>query len=392
MRSLRSLHLAAFSFLAAAAADAQMVHVAKTAAGVAVDWDGGNSPSDVVAIDLGAVAASSSLVDLGTVRSVECGSTDKTTRNGHEDTTVAPNLVAYLVGTDGNYGPAGDGRARRIDAGDCSSGPLTQSQFCNRWKNDSRITTEDCWSGNSDPNGCDQGAVSADAIQDALRRTNLYRWMAGLDPVTEDAVLDGKCQQGATLLRGLGYLTHQPEPGSPCYTSDGDVACGSSNICAGYPTLADAVDAYLADFGIDTLGHRRWLLHPPLQKTGFGFVEGSGTFAVQWIIGSGSPNLPAFVAWPSPGWFPTDAPLGRWSFSAKNANFSAATVTVTNIADGRPLQVSGVGALPTGYSWACLAYDVSGAVAGEAYRVSIDGVQGTTQAHYEYTTTWCNCP
>ena len=384
----------ASSLLCALPASAEVVvRAERTNAGIAIDWTGAAGASDVIAIDLAAIRAKGAAadVDLGTVRSIECGSSDATTRGGFEDAATGGSLVGYLVGSGGDYGPSGDGKARRVAAGDCSGGPLTKAQFCQRWRDDSRIDSIDPWSGNPDPQGCDAGVVDPVAIADALRRTNLYRWMCGLSPVTIDPVLAAKCQDGAVLLRGLGYLDHQPLPDAPCYTPTGDAACGSSNICAGYPTLADAVDAYLGDFGIDTLGHRRWLLHPPLSTTGFGFVQGTGTYATQWIIGSGSTNLPPFVAWPSAGWFPGDAPVGTWSFSVKGADFSAATVSVTRVADGQPMAVSGVGQLPNGYSWSCLGYRVAGVQAGNDYRVVVDGVRGTPQARYEYVTQWCNC-
>ena len=390
MRALILPVTLAFLLPATASADI-VVRAAHTPAGVALDWTGAPGSSDVIAIDLTAIRNGSAAVDLGSVRSIECASIDETTRGGFEDAATTPSVVGYLVGSGGDYGPTSDGKPRRAASGDCGGTAPTQAQFCQRWRDDSRIDSVDPWTGNPDPQGCDLGVVDPVAVADALRRTNLYRWMCGLAPVTVDATLSAKCQDGAVLLRGLGYLTHQPEPGSPCYTTTGDAACGSSNICAGYPTLADAVDAYLGDFGVTTLGHRRWLLHPPLSKTGFGFVQGSGTFAAQWIIGSGSTTLPPFVAWPSAGWFPGDAPVGTWSFSVKGADFSAATVSVTRVGDGSAMTVSGVGPLPNGYGWACLAYEVAGVVAGNDYRVVVDGVAGTTQSRYEYVTQWCNC-
>lgn len=377
----------------AATSHARVLRVERTPAGVVLDWTGGSGPSDVIALDLAQARDLGAHVDLGQVRSIECGSADRTTRGGHEDAATQPGLIAYLVGSGGDFGPASTGKSRLIGTGGCEpGGELTQAQFCTRWRADSRVQIEDGWDGNPDPDGCDPGTLDPRAIEDALVRTNLYRWMCGLAPVVEDPVLSAKAQAGAVLLRDLGYLTHQPEPGPACYTTDGDTACGSSNISAGYPTLAASVDAYLADFGISSLGHRRWLLHPPLQRTGFGFVEGAGSYGVQWIIGTGSTQIPAFVAWPSASWFPGDALVGRWSFSVRSADFSSATVSVTRLSDGRAMEVTNVGQLPNGSGWNCLAYDVPGVMSGHDYRVVVDGVQNVAESRYEYVTKWCDCP
>ena len=56
------------------------------------------------------------------------------------------------------------------------------------------------------------------------------------------------------------------------------------------------------------------------------------------------------------------------------------------------MTVSAVEALPNGYSWACIAYDVAGVTARNDYRIVIDGVIGAAQTRYEYVTQWCNCP
>ena len=118
-----------------------------------------------------------------------------------------------------------------------------------------------------------------------------------------------------------------------------------SNLAAGSTSLADAVNLWIMDPTVQSLGHRRWVLYPPLQSTGLGAAFGVGYPAyAMWVIGvSGArPPSPEWIAWPPAGFVPYQvtptASNTSWSFSYPQADFSAATVTMTK--NGAPIGVT----------------------------------------------------
>ena len=53
----------------------------------------------------------------------------------------------------------------------------------------------------------------------------------------------------------------------------GDKGCNSCNLSSGRSYLIQAINGWLADKTcFSTMGHRRWILHPPMQFTGFGHI------------------------------------------------------------------------------------------------------------------------
>ena len=55
------------------------------------------------------------------------------------------------------------------------------------------------------------------------------------------------------------------------------------------------------DYNIDRVGHRRWILNPPMEKTGFGWVYGShGTYAAMYAFDNWyEPTDYYGVVWPA---------------------------------------------------------------------------------------------
>jgi hypothetical protein len=279
-------------------------------------------------------------------------------------------------------------RVDEAPSGDCTA--PTPSEICERWNRDYPELSADVWDGPL--SGCDHGTVDPVAIEDAVRRTNLYRWLLGLPPISENPEYSYNVQAAAVILRGLGALTHTPEPGDPCYTPEGETGAGSSNLCWNCRSLASAVDTYIGDFGVDSLGHRRWLFHPPYAEGGFGFVEdASFTWSGQWVFGWGPDPAPEFVAYPAPGPFPTQALHGHWSFAVDGADFSGAWVEVTRLSNGSPMTVTGTYVPAEGFGLNTLAWDVEGVVEDEEYEIHINGVSSTPMRSYTYVTHLVNC-
>jgi hypothetical protein len=272
--------------------------------------------------------------------------------------------------------------------GDCMFTRSTE-EVCSRWKRDYPELSTDVWDGQM--TGCDEGNVDPVAIEDAVRRTNLYRWLLGLPPIAENPTYSSKVQAAVVILRGLGALTHNPQPGDPCYTADGAEGAGNSNLSLNGGTLADAVERYIEDFGVPSLGHRRWLFFPPYAEGGFGYVEGGGIWSGQWVFGWGPDPSPAFVAYPSPGPFPIEGLRGPWSFSVDGGDFSAATVEVTRVSDGTPMTVTNVYEAAPNYGLNTLAWVVAGIAAGQEYEVFINEVNSTPMRSYTYVTHLVSC-
>lgn len=182
----------------------------------------------------------------------------------------------------------------------------------------------------------------------------------------------------------MGELDHTPPADAPCHTADGAEAAGSSNLAWGVSDMAQAVDLYLADDGVPSLGHRRWLLHPPYAQGGFGIA---GAYSCQWVFGWGSDPGIDHVAYPPAGEFPLQALVGAWSLGADGGGFAGATVTVTRIADGTALAIDETWVPSAGYGLDTLAWRVRGAVTAGEYRIRITGAA----RDWDYTTNLLDC-
>ena len=139
---------------------------------------------------------------------------------------------------------------------------------------------------------------------------------------------------------------HNPPDTWDCYTADGAEAAAASNLS--YRSNGwDAVYGQMRDHGINNggAGHRRWILFPKTEEMGTGDIPAGGAYEsarALWVFdGNFSAPRPAvrdfYVAWPPPGYVPYQVVFPRWSFSFSEADFSAATVSMTE--DGSPIPV-----------------------------------------------------
>lgn len=229
--------------------------------------------------------------------------------------------------------PAAEGAA---DAG--ATGPRSAKEVCERWRAD-RKDLRDAANG-VDAATCTPGTLSPIAHANALRLVNLYRWMAGLAPVTSDAGRDAAAQECALMMAANGTLDHAPPSSWTCWTAAGAEAAANSNLAA--VGAVPAVDLYMEDFGnFATLGHRRWLLSNRLGPVGIG---SAGTHSCLWAIGAPRPGA-SWVAWPPPGPYPAEAltlvwkPIEEtgWSLQSDTVALGLPEVTVTS--DGALLPV-----------------------------------------------------
>jgi uncharacterized protein YkwD len=195
------------------------------------------------------------------------------------------------------------------------------------------------WTGSTD--SCAVGTESAASTAATLDSVNAMRSLVGAAPVTLDATLNRKALAAALMMRAQGDLSHSPGPEWRCWSADGAEAAGSSNLFLG-ASGARAVEGFVDDEGIGSLGHRRWVLNPEARTFGTGSTGSSNAL---WVFGPGSVTVPdrTAVAWPPAGWVAAPWLFADWSVEiveADVAGLSRAQVAVT--IDGRPVTVTGV--------------------------------------------------
>ncbi len=226
---------------------------------------------------------------------------------------------------------------------------------------------------------CDPGTFAAGGVTDTLVRMNAFRWITGLtDTVTDNATKDTGDQDCAIIAvsNPASIQAHNPPNTFTCWNSTGAAAAGQSNISWGTASC-DSIDEYVHDTGNEsTLGHRRWILHPPLGVIGVGWVKKSGTeYGSAGCLGvfdtSGTGPNPTWYALPPPGFSPSTVATWLWSFHYP-AGMTTATATVKDLGTGKPVTVTTT-MLPSGYGDDTLEITPSGwtPAAGGIYRVTV---------------------
>jgi hypothetical protein len=200
------------------------------------------------------------------------------------------------------------------------------------------------WTGSID--GCERGTVSR-AFRDAtLARINYFRAMAGVPSgVTFTKVDNARAQAAALIMSAQGELSHTPPSTWACWSEDGRIGAGFSNLSSG-AIGPDAIDQTMEDGGAgnELVGRRRKLLIPRVREMGTGSVPATGAHpAVQAVLpGARSDAVrprDGFVAWPPRGYVPYQVVFPRWSFQLGDADFTSATVTMRRPGD-RPLALT----------------------------------------------------
>lgn len=289
---------------------------------------------------------------------------------------------------------AGAAGCEPVVAGDPAT--HTEQQVCEQWAQGHVLRDASPWSG--DAGQCDAGTLSRGGINDTLARLNMFRWLVGLGPVTDDAQLNAADMACAVLSSfnppADGYNPHAPDPARQCYSAEGALAAASSNIAWGPGHPAHAIDQYVADQGNETTyGHRRWILSGPLGPVGVGYYAGGGTYGnaqCLGVFGTSNQSYPDWVAMPPPGFSPVGLTRWGWTFHHK-LSVDNATMTVTRASDGTAMPMTKT-ALPAGYgAYATVAFQPDGWVpeAGQTYQVSVAGV---TAAPITYEVKPVNCP
>ena len=264
--------------------------------------------------------------------------------------------------------------------------PATRSamEVCDAWRDGHVENASPVWEG--DGTECGPGTLPREAIDDTLRRVNLFRWLAGLPPVTDDPGQHQGMMECAAIMSANGRLSHDPPMDWACWTSAGAGAGGSANIAWGYGSSAAAIDGYMADRNTPSLGHRRWILNEGLGRVGIGFSRvSSRPGQCLGVFGGGGPGSDrTWTAYPNPGPAPRALTQNDWSFHSHGVRMTSETgAIVERVSDGMELpvmteQTGGFGPppsvriVPMGWS----------AEAGESYRVTITNLSGGEEISY----------
>jgi hypothetical protein len=218
--------------------------------------------------------------------------------------------------------------------------------------------TDAGWTGSTAT--CTAGTYSTDAMNKTLQRINYFRKMAGVSSaITFDAAKNAKCQEAALMMQANNALNHYPPTTWTCYTTDGATAAGSSNLALGGNTSA-AINMYMSDYGSGNyfVGHRRWILYTKANIMGAGSTSGAQAL---WVIGGTTTpaSVPEYVAWPPKGYVPAPLVYARWSLSVPSADFSGATVSMTDVS-GASLTCTIVSSTDNGYGDNTIVWEPTG--------------------------------
>ena len=194
-----------------------------------------------------------------------------------------------------------------------------------------------------DPKAFSAGSLTGEARQHALDCLNFMRSLAGLEPVSEDPLYTLRAQNGAMLLAANDFLDHnaaQPEGMPDDQYQSAHMGTSLGNIARFNwmkpDILVDGVTYFARDDGeanLAELGHRRWLLNPCMEKTGFGLAnaESGMSYVTMYAVDMGNADAQwEYVAWPCAGAFPVEMMRASlpWSVSLNGESYAAGRIQV----------------------------------------------------------------
>lgn len=196
-----------------------------------------------------------------------------------------------------------------------------------------------------DPESFSPGVLTQQAQRDALNCLNFLRSIAGLDAVQINPLYTLRAQHGALLLAANDFLDHnapQPEGMSDEFYQSAHMGTSLANIAKfnwmKADILIDGVTYFARDDGdanLSVLGHRRWLLNPLMQETGFGLANAKSgmSYVSMYAVDMGNSDAQwDYIAWPAAEAFPVEMMRAQlpWSISLNDAlyNISASDITV----------------------------------------------------------------
>ena len=198
------------------------------------------------------------------------------------------------------------------------------------------VTSEvaDCgWTGSV--TNCEPGTVSATTNKLVLQRINYFRHLVGVhDKVIFNAHFNEHCQEAALIVKSNNSINHYPDSATfSCWTRNGFDGCANSNLSNTLHSSA-AVTSYIFDDGLSNknVSHRRLLLYSRAKQMGHGSTDNSNAIWVLQGSAGTPPYVPEYIAYPPKGYMPSTLVFPRWSFGLPDADFTNATVSMTDTA------------------------------------------------------------
>lgn len=194
------------------------------------------------------------------------------------------------------------------------------------------------------------GSLSKSDLNSALHLLENIRYIAGLPADLKLSNDYNRMAQAASLVNySNDSISHYPEFPSNISSKtakSGIKACAESNLAwdswQNTSLEHSILNVWMKDdsvSNIKALGHRRWILSPEMERTGFGAVSGSrGTYNTMYVFDFGRKVKTNYqVAWPAQqmpvSYFPEGTP---WSLSlGKVLNSEKIKVTLTRLSDNK---------------------------------------------------------
>lgn len=126
---------------------------------------------------------------------------------------------------------------------------------------------------------CDSGYISDSEKNKVLKHVNYIRSLHDLPPVVYEEDDDIYTSECSLVIAANKKLDHHPDSSWDCFSEDALTGCSKSNIyiySGGNPLSVPSeniINAYMTDIGVDSLGHRRWLIDPWLDHVSFSRVD-----------------------------------------------------------------------------------------------------------------------
>ena len=206
------------------------------------------------------------------------------------------------------------------------------------------------------------GSVSQAYQDQALLRLNIYRRLAGEQPVVLNDSYNAEAAAAAVLCAVNDDLSHTPPTTWKYYTAEGAKGCSESLLGGAAGSMGVRALIYDGEEKNAAAAHRFGLLNPAVTAFGFGSAPPSrgatalldGVLAIydndpSTLLGPVNYNRP-LVLWPNAGYIPYYLFPPRWSVTIPDASrgdtldLSKADVQVEE--DGTPLEVGSLAVTP----------------------------------------------
>ena len=245
-----------------------------------------------------------------------------------------------------------------------------------------------------DIKSCSEGILKDLEKQKALEELNFIRSLHGLKPVSYNYQDDIYTAKAALIIVANEKMNHHPDPSYKCWSEEGYTGSSTSNLYMYWgwekhiPKTEEFVIGWIRDDGVESLGHRRWLLSPFLKNISYGRVDVPGfTGAAIKVINDdiNTANVD-YVAYPfeeyprnlfSKNWYLSFSVVANRNdpWANKSVNFRNTAIEISD-ESGNLLSVSSIYYNNEGYGNPNhLQWKVTGLKNGVKYTVSIKNVK-----------------